>query len=303
LNASDFQTQSLQLKKLVSVDQVSRDLFPKLRAANVEIMAKRIPGLDQVQSGQLKEALEQSGNTNNLDQIDWATAGETAPRLEDKAAIFTKMTELFRSALPYNNLAVVKMRQAQRTLEDSVKAKLWDDAYRLLEQALKIETNPYVLHNQGQILVFQGEVWEAYKKLTVASGLTRNQEFLKYNEGLIGALDIMRGDYKLSILRFDYPYSEPGYLFNKGLAYFLAKDYINASIFFEESVIANRNYGYGYYGLAMVAALSGQEEVALLQLQKAIESSGLIYQKALIDPIFEELRQKKEFFEILKSKS
>lgn len=298
INGADYQTQSQQLKKLAGFDLIARDLFPKLRATKVEIMAKPVPGLDQVKSGQLQEALAQSGNTNNLNQIDWAIAGETAPRLEDKAAIYAKMTELFRSSLPYNNLAVVKMHQAQRTLEDSVKAKLWEEAYRLLEQGLKIETNPYLLHNQGQILIFQGKTWEAYKKLTVASGLTRNQEFLKYNEGLIGALDIIRGDYKLSILRFEYPYSEPGYLFNKGLAYFLAKDYANASLSFEESVIAGRNYGYGYYGLAMVAALSGQEEVALIQLQKAVESSDLIYQKALIDPIFEELRQKKDFFNI-----
>lgn len=303
LNGADFLAQTQQMKKLPGFDQVSRDLFPKLRATKVEIVAKPVPGLDQAQSGRLKEALEQNGNANNLDQLDWAIAGETAPRLEDKAAIFSKMTELFRSALPYNNLAVVKMHQAQRTLDDSIKVKLWEDAYRLLEQALKIENNPYVLHNQGQILVFQGKIWEAYKKLTIASGLTKNQEFLKYNEGLIGALDIMRGDYKLAILRFDYSYSEPGNLFNKGLSYFLAKDFGNASIYFEESVIANRNYGYGYYGLAMVAALSGQEEVALIHLQKGIDASNVIYQKALMDPVFEELREKQEFFEIFNSKS
>lgn len=300
LNGSDYSTQSQQLKKLAGFDQVSRDLFPKLRATKVEIVAKPVPGLDQALSASLKEALEKDGNNNTLDQLDWAIAGETSPRLEDKAEIYSKMTELFSSALPYNNLAVVKMRQAQRTLEDSVKAKLWNDAYRLLDQALKIETNPYVLHNQGQILVLQGKAWEAYKKLSDASGLSRNPEFLKHNESLRGALDIMRGDYKLAILRFDYPYSEPGNLFNKGLAYFLAKDYANASLSFEESVIAGRNFGYGYYGLAMVAAISGQEEVALIQLQKASESSHQIYQKALIDPVFEELRLKKDFFEIFK---
>ncbi|MDI1324765.1 MAG: tetratricopeptide repeat protein [Algoriphagus sp.] len=303
LNGTDYPTQSQQLKKIPGFDQVSRELFPKLRATKVEILAKPVSGLDQEQSASLKEALRQKeGNYNTLDQLDWAIAGETSPRLEDKAEIYSKMTELFRSALPYNNLAVVKMRQAQRTLEDSVKSRLWIDAYRLLEQALKIETNPYVLHNQGQILIFQGKTWEAYTKLSAASGLTRNPEFLKYNESLRGALDIMRGDYKLAILRFDYLFSEPGNLFNKGLAYFLAKDYANASLSFEESVMAGRNYGYGYYGLALVAALSGQDEVALIQLQKAIESSEQIYQKALIDPVFEELRQKKDFFEIFKSK-
>ena len=303
LNGADFIDQSQQLKKMPGFEQVSRDLFPKLRAAKIEIVAKPVPGLDQVQSASLKEALEKEGSNNTLAQLDWAIAGETSPRLDDKAEIYSKMTELFRSALPYNNLAVVKMRQAQRTLEDSVKSKLWNDAYRLLDQALKIETNPYVLHNQGQILVLQGKAWEAYKKLSDASVLSRDPDFLMVNESLRGALDIMRGDYKLAILRFDYPFIEPSNLFNKGLAYFLAKDYSNASLSFEESVLAGRNFGYGYYGLAMVAALSGQEEVALIQLQKAIESSEQIYQKALIDPIFEELRQNQDFFEIFKSKS
>ncbi len=302
LNGSDYLTQSQQLKKLTGFDQVSSDLFPKLRATKVEIVAKPVPGLNQDQSARLKEALENKGGTNTLAQLEWAIAGETSPRLEDKAEIYSKMTELFRSASPYNNLAVVKMRQAQRTLEDSVKAKLWEDAYRLLDQALKIEANPYVLHNQGQVLVLQGKTWEAYKKLSDASVLSKNPEFVKSNESLRGALDIIRGDYKLAILRFDHAYTEPGNLFNKGLAYFLTKDYANASLFFEESVIAGRNFGYGYYGLAMIAALSGQDEVALIQLQKAIESSPQIYQKALIDPVFEELRQKEDFFEIFKFK-
>ena len=302
LNGSDYISQSQQLKKLPGFDQVSQDLFPKLRVAKIEIVAKPAPGLDQTQSAKLKEALEKEMSNNTLDQIDWAIAGETSPRLDDKARIYSKMTELFRSALPYNNLAVVKMRQAQRTMEDSVKTKLWDDAYRLLDQALKIETNPYVLHNQGQILVLQGKAWEAYKRLSDASVLSKDFDFLKVNESLRGALDIIRGDYKLAILRFDFPFVEPANLFNKGLAYFLAKDYSNASLSFEESVIAGRNFGYGYYGLAMVAALSGQNEVALIQLQKAIESSEQIYQKALTDPIFEELRQKQDFFEIFKFK-
>jgi len=64
--------------------------------------------------------------------------------------------------------------------------------------------------------------------------------------------------------------------------------------------MAGRNYGYGYYGLAMVAAQSAQAEVALLQLDKAIHASELIYQKALVDPIFEEIRSSDEFFQIFK---
>lgn len=302
LNSSDYQTQTQALKKITGFNQVASDLFPSLRVAKIEVVAKPLPGLNQAQSLLLQKALDEGAGNSELDMADWTIAGETAPRLEDKAKIYSKMTELFRSAIPYNNLAVVKMRLAQRTLDQATKNLLWKEANELLFQASKIDTNPYVLHNQGQIMVLQGDTWGAYKKLSDASVLTRNEDFLKYNESLRGALDIMRGDYKLATLRFDYTYTEAKDFFNKGLAYFLAKDFANASLSFEESVMAGRNYGYGFYGLAMVAAQSGQAEIALLQLDRAIHASELLYQKALVDPVFEEIRSTDEFFQIFKPK-
>ena len=301
LNGLDYESQSQSLRKIAGFSQVATDLFPSLRAVKIEVVAKPLPGLNQAQSALLQKALGENAINSGLDMTDWAIAGETAPRLEDKAEIYSKMTELFRSVIPYNNLAVVKMRLAQRTLEEEAKKKLWKEAENLLYQASKIGTDPYVLHNQGQIMVLQGKTWDAYKKLSDASVLTRDEDFLKYNESLRGALDIMRGDYKLATLRFDYDYTEPKDFFNKGLAYFLSKDFANASLSFEESVMAGRNYGYGFYGLAMIAAASGQTEIALLQLDKAIHASELIYQKALVDPIFEEIRSSDEFFQIFKS--
>jgi outer membrane protein OmpA-like peptidoglycan-associated protein len=303
LNGQDYQSQFNELKKVNGFAQVSKDLFPMLRSAKIEIQAKPIPGLNQEQAGRLKVALEGTGLNSGLSQIEWAIAGESSPRLEDKEEIYSKMTELYRSAMPYNNLAVVKMRQAQRTLDPSRKALLWDEANRLLERALRIENNPYVLHNQGQILILQGFAWDAYKKLSDASVLTKNEDFIKSNESLRGALDIIRGDYKLATLRFQYQYSDPKDFFNKGLAYLMSRDYANASLSFEESVTAGRSYGYGYYGLALIAAISGQEEVVLIHLKRAIDNSEVLYQRALIDPEFEEIRETAEFFEIFSSES
>ena len=100
-----------------------------------------------------------------------------------------------------------------------------------------------MLHNQGQILTLKVDYWEAYKKLSDASVLSRDLNFLKINESLRGALDVILCDYRLATLRFDYPYSDAKDFFNKGLAYYLAKDYGNSSLSFEESVIADRNYG------------------------------------------------------------
>lgn len=296
MNQETYLEQTERLKKVPGFSQVSQDLYPKLRIAKIEISAKPRMGLDMQQSIKLQEALSKSDGTNDLTFEEWTLAAEASQSLEVKAAIYSKMTEFFRSALPYNNMAVVRMRQAQRTLDPQTQEVLWEEAQRLLTQAYRIDPNPYTIHNQGQILVLEGKYWEAYLKLSEASSLSQNPDFLMQNEALKGALDIQRGDYKLATLRFDYRFSDPKDYFNKGLAYYMITDYINATIAFEESVEYGRGFGYGFYGLAMIAASSGQKEVALIHLKKAIESNRQLAEKAFQDPIFEELRKSEEFF-------
>jgi outer membrane protein OmpA-like peptidoglycan-associated protein len=295
MNQETYLEQNERLKKVPGFSQVAQDLYPKLRAARIEISAKPRTGLDMNQSIKLKEALSKSDGTNDLSFEEWTLAAESSQSLEEKTAIYSKMTQFFRSALPYNNMAVVRMRQAQRTLDPQSQEILWEEAQRLLTQAYRIEPNPYTIHNQGQLLVLKGMYWEAYLKLSEASSISQNPDFLIQNEALKGALDILRGDYKLATLRFDYQFSNPKDNFNKGLAYYLVGDYIKATIAFEESVEYGRGFGYGFYGLAMVAAASGQKEVALIHLKKAIDSNRQLADKAFQDPIFEELRKSEEF--------
>jgi tetratricopeptide (TPR) repeat protein len=159
----------------------------------------------------------------------------------------------------------------------------------LLQQAYRIEPNAHILHNQGQILALKGAHWEAYKKLSEASVLSKKPEFIMPNEMLRGALDVLRGDYKLSTLRFDFKIKDPKDLFNKGLAYYLIGDFAQATMAFEESVIQGREFGYGYYGLAMIAVQTGQGEIAAIHLQKAISYNKSLLQLLVTDPIFEEL--------------
>ena len=131
-----------------------------------------------------------------------------------------------------------------------------------------------------------------------ASVMTIKKDFLKVNESLRGALDKIRGDYKLPTLRFEYDYSAPKDFFNKGLAYYMAKDYSKALQYFEESVLADRDYGYGFYGIALVAATNGQNSMALENLNKAISKNEVIYQRALVAPVLEDIRKTQEFFDL-----
>ncbi len=296
MNQESYLEQNDRLKKVPGFSQVAQDLYPKLRVAKIEISSKPRTGLDIQQTIKLKEALLKTDGTNALSFEEWALAAEASQSLEEKAVIYSKMTEFFRSALPYNNMAVVRMRQAQRTLDQQSKEILWEEGLRLLTQAYRIDPNPYTIHNQGQIYALEGNYWEAYLKLSEASSMTQNPDFLMHNEALKGALDILRGDYKLATLRFVYKFSDPKDYFNKGLAYFMIQDFANASIAFEESVEHGRVFGYGFYGLAMIAAASGQKEVALIHLKKAIDANRQLSNLAFQDPLFEEIRDSDEFF-------
>ncbi len=302
MNQESYLEQNERLKKIPGFSQVAQDLYPRLRAARVEITSKPRAGLDMQQSIKLKEALTKNDGTNALSFAEWALAAESTQSIEEKAAIYSKMTEFFRSPLPYNNMAVVRMRQAQRTLDQGSKEILWEEALRLLAQAYRIEPTPHTLHNQGQILALMGDYWEAYKKLSDASTMSLNPNFLQHNEALRGALDILRGDYKLATLRFDYRFTDPKDFFNKGIAYYMLRDFPNANMAFEESVIQGRSFGYGYYGLAMIAAAGGQQEVALIQLKKAIESNRQLASRAYTDPLFYEIRESSEFAAALTEK-
>lgn len=292
----DFLDQNLRLKKIQGFDEISKELFPMLRVARLEIQGSQIWGLDPIKFKMLKEILNDQVGINTLEQIDWEIAGESAATLDDKYLIYSKMISFFKSSTSLNNLAVVKMRQAQTKTSQGEKEKLLEEADFLLSEALKIENNPVVLYNQAIIFIEKGENWEAYRKLSTASNLSRDLEFLVENENLRGFLDVLRGDYKLARIRYNYPSTDPVFLFNKGIAHFLAEDLATASIAFEESILADREFGFGYYGLALVAARSGLDEIAWIHLQNAINSNEQIHHRAKFDPMMEEVRKKNPLF-------
>lgn len=298
-----YSSQETRLNQVSGFSTISNDLYPLLRVVKVEVFA--IPGDSLNQKD--RQTIRSTWLTNevhaNLSFMELALEAENTSKLEDKELIYVEMTKKFNSSLPFNNLAVVKMQQAQRVLNQNQKEKLWSQAKNLFNQGSEIEPSPYFLHNLGQIQILEGDYSSAYKSLSDASVMTKEKDFLRINENLRGALDIIRGDYKLATLRFDFDYKESKELFNKGLAFLLAKDYANAIIYFEESIQMDRTFGYGFYGLAWIAATSGQDQLAIEHLGKAINYSEIIYQKALMDPIFEDVRKYSEFFKMFKKTS
>ena len=276
----------IRIKAIPDFENVAAAIYPKLRSALVQLTAKPDVGLDRQKKNLLRESLA-AGGKNKLSYADWALAAAATSSLDEKAFLYASMIKWFASPAPFINLAVVRMRQGQELEDNESRAVLWEEAARLLEEANRMQVTPLGLYNQGQLKVLQGEFWEAYKILSEASVLAKGDAPLFHAiESLRGALDVQRGDYKLALLRFGYPMVSAEDWFNKGLAFYLIGDYQGANAAFEASVLAQREFGYGYYGLALVAMELGQLESASFYLEKAITAKIGLKQKIAADPIF-----------------
>ena len=276
----------LRIKAIPDFENVAAAIYPKLRSALVQLTAKPDVGLDRQKKNLLRESLA-AGGKNKLSYADWALAAAATSSLDEKAFLYASMIKWFASPAPFINLGVVRMRQGQELEDNESRAVLWEEAARLLEEANRMQVTPLGLYNQGQLKVLQGEFWEAYKILSEASVLAKGDASLSHAiESLRGALDVQRGDYKLALLRFGYPMVSAEDWFNKGLACYLIGDYQGANTAFEASVLAQREFGYGYYGLALVAMELGQVESASFYLEKTITAKIGLKQKIAVDPIF-----------------
>ena len=287
LSEESFLEKGIRLKSLPDFERVASRLYPKLRVVKVELTAKPYLGLNRAQRIRLQESLRQGG-ANRLSYAEWEKAALASQDLEEQASLFASMAKWYDQPGPLLNLAVVRMRQAQQLQDLGSREVLWTEAARLLEAATQSNPNPLILYNQGQLKVLQGEYWEAYKALSEASVLAKGDESLATSIDLLrGALDIRRGDYKLSLLRFKVPQLRAEDFFNKGIALFLLGDYLGAGAAFESSVIQGRELGYGYYGLALLAMESGQFESARLYLEKASFYNPILKEKIRLDPSVE----------------
>ena len=289
LSEESFLEKGMRLKNLPDFERVAARLYPKLRTVKVEFTAKPYLGLNREQRNRLQESIR-TGGVNKLSYAEWERAAAASQDLEVQASLFASMAKWYDRPSPLLNLAVVRMRQAQQLQDLGSREVLWTEAARLLDAANQINPSPLISYNQGQLMVLQGDYWEAYKLLSEASTLAKGDESLATAIDLLrGALDIRRGDYKLSLLRLNRPLNKAEDFFNKGIAHFLLGDYLNASAAFESSVVQNRELGYGYYGLALVALELGQFESALLYLEKASNYNPVLKEKIRKDPSVESL--------------
>jgi len=297
----DFDSKERAMQRLPTYRRVFNDLYPKLRIAKTEILTTKDKKTEAEISTLSNQIVRGNLTADQLSEEEMGYAAALEPSLTAKQRIYEAQAEAYNSPMAHNNLGVVYLNQASRTPSSSEKNELLNKAIRSFEAANSSGRNGYATHNLGQVYLMRGDFQTAYKYFSDASTMdVEVEDFTQMNDGIRGAVDILNGDYKLATIRLNNAPENEVNLFNKGLAYLLAEDYRNATNAFEESVMVNRDFGYGYYGLAIIAARADNSQVANEHLKKAVERSSELKRRAATDLEFRSIRDSSEFRETIR---
>ncbi len=296
-----YSSKVMAMKELPSYKQFSREKFPEMQMAQIAFMTDKELRDDPEISALSNKYISGTAQGDELTEAELARAAEFNPGLNEKQILYEAMLAKRGSALAFNNLGVVYLNQAHRMIKVSDKNRKVNEAMKLFRMSNDIKKSAHATHNMGQAYLMWEDYGAAYLEISQANAISKDDpDFNSFNEGKRGAIDIIRGDYKLATLRLNKAPATATNLFNKGLAYYLAQEYAEAGVAFEESALQNMEFGYAFYGLAMVAAENNDEERLYENLQKAVQRSPYLKRRAATDMEFEDYFSKPEFREAIR---
>lgn len=289
-----FESQEDQLHRLRTYRQVFRDVYPKLRTAKTEILVLKDKKSDAEISVLSKQITQNQTNADTLSLEELMYAASLTPSLEEKAAIYEAATKKGTNWHAHNNLGAVYIAQAQEN-EDNAES-LADRAQAQLDIAARLNGSAPEIHaNLASVNMLKGNPYAAYDHANQALNGGLSGDNAAGLNGVKGAAEIYMGRYQDAVRSTSAASDEAENLFNKGLAQLLNKDYQNALTSFNEATSKDSNLAVAYYGAAIAAARSGNDDQVVSNLTKAVSSDPSLKEAALSDLEFEKLSSTENF--------
>ncbi len=289
----DYSYKEKRLKALPQYDKISREVFGRVSTFRVGVGQKKLS--DQEISVMANHILNNNASPLTLSEADLAYAAMEEPRLNERNRLFESLVKAYPSVFSWNNYGVTLLNLAERAGSSADKNKFLGMAMQAFEEANSIFPNSYASYNRALVLMLYGDYGGAYEEFYRSMYLTENDDLRRLHEAKLGAVSIHTGDYRLGIIHLDKAFPSEITLFNKGLAYLLAEDYLNSLINFEEAALMNMENGYPFYGMALIAARNGEKAKLGEYLGKASEKSKTLQNRAAEDLEFMIYRDTEEF--------
>lgn len=299
----DWSHKKWKMEGLPHFVELNREVFSWYETNYHKQFERKREGISDIQRSILARNIRQGTvSADTLSEQELAVAISKEPGWSEQEQLLRAMEEVYPSPFVYNNLGVVFLNQANRVTDTREKNQLLENALFAFNRSNAFFENPHAVYNLGLVFWLWGDKFSAYNNFYRALALTRSDQLTKTYEAALGAVSIFNGDYRLAAIHLNKAESNPINLFNQGLANFLAKDYYNATIKFEESAIQNMSNGYPFYGLALVAARNGEMEKLYENLEKAVNRSDFLRNRAVADREFVLFHEQEKFKEILRKK-
>ncbi len=262
---SDPAVRESEIKNLSKVYLVlAEKILPELRRS------KMVAQIDRV--GYSDEELKQMVEANNIDTLNIEEMLYAATLVSDKDAklsVYKKAAELHNDVRAHNNAAYIYIKKG-----DAASAKA------SLEKAVALDANNHaVKNNLGCVAMLEGNIDNAQNLFVQA---TNAGQEVKYNLGIIS---IVKGQYPAAV-----EYLGGTDSFNQGLAMLLSNRNDAAKNTFQKV-----EEPMGFYGLAIVAARTGDENLLLNSLRTAVGKDASLKARAKKDLEFRNYFQNDAF--------
>ncbi len=296
-----FHQKELKLQKLKSYKMLEREIYPKLRNAQTEVLTVK-PKKSDAQIYLMAKNIANGTKTkaDTLDSKELLYAATLTPAPEEQEAILLASSKRDDSYEAFNNLGALYLEKAKKEPNATTQMQVVDQAMTKLEIAKNKKEGSEVYLNMATAKLMKGDKAGAAEALASAAKFQPSADVNKGLKGIQGVLDIKAGTYDAAIQDLNAAGTDAQVTFDKGLALLLKKDNQAAKAAIDEAISKDATKAVYYYTSAIAAARLTDIDGVNTQLKNAFKLDDSMKRKALDDLEFMNVKDNEKFKDALK---
>ncbi len=298
--SGEWEEKEKQLEKLPFWKTLFRQVYPKLRNANTEILTLLEKKTDAEMSAISKRIVEGKDTVGALSEAELAWAATLTPVLEEKQAIYGVAMKTYDSWQSHNDYAATQLDLAKKATDPAKKAQLADEAVTHLEMGRAKQETAEIYSNLATAYTIKGDKQKAADAIAKAQTLTGNDQVTKAINATKGVQQIRAAQYSEASATLSQAGDDAMVLHNKALAQLLAGQNDAAIATLNDAAAKDAASGDVYYLMAVANARAKKEADVFSNLQKAIQNKSSLRDKAVEDLEFAAYKDSEGFKNALK---
>lgn len=296
-----FHQKELKLQKLKSYKVLEKEIYPKLRNAQTEVLTVKAKKSDAQIYLIAKKIADGTANANEtLTPQELLYAATLTPSPEEQEAILLAATKRDASYEAHNNLGALYLSRAVAAADANTKNDLVEKARVQLEIAVNKTEGAEALLNLSSVKLMKDDKAGSAESLEKAKSKSASADVTKGINAFQGVLDIKAGKYDAAVQNLSNAGTDATITFNRGLAQLCKKDNQSAKSTLEDAVSKNDKMAVYYYAAAIASARLNDAEAMATNLRKCFQLDDSYKRKALDDLEFINMVLNPKFVEALK---